>query len=80
MKQLRVTPTEILRVKEPVYEKLKLEGKSRGDLLRAISENPVLLQRPIVVRDEDVRREIIHAMVFHRQIERLRIEVRGLDR
>ena len=52
--RLRVSPMEILRSKEPVFEKLKLGegGKSRKDLLRAISENPVLLQRPIVVRGD----------------------------
>ena len=53
LKKLRVTPAEIIRSKEPMYEKLKLNQgeKSRGDLLRAISEHPVLLQRPIVVCD-----------------------------
>lgn len=45
-------PAEAVRVKEPLYEKLKLdESTPREKLLRAIAENPVLLQRPIVVRD-----------------------------
>ena len=53
LKKLRVPPTDIVRAKEPIYEKLNLgDGtKSREDLLRAISENPILLQRPIVVKD-----------------------------
>ncbi|MFN0118478.1 MAG: arsenate reductase (glutaredoxin) [Elusimicrobiota bacterium] len=53
LRKLRVSPMEIIRSKEPMFEKLKLgEGeKSREDLLRAVSENPVLLQRPIVVSD-----------------------------
>lgn len=52
LRKLRVTPLEMIRSKEPIFEKLKLgEGeKSRKDLLRAVSENPVLLQRPIVIR------------------------------
>ncbi len=52
LRKLRGPPMEIIRAKEPAFEKLKLgQGeKSRKDLLRAISENPVLLQRPIVVR------------------------------
>jgi arsenate reductase len=53
LKKLRVAPSEIIRSKELIYEELKLgQGeKSREDLLRAISEHPVLLQRPIVVCD-----------------------------
>jgi arsenate reductase len=52
LRKLRVAPMDIIRQKEPVFETLKLGvgTKSREDLLRAISENPVLLQRPIVVR------------------------------
>jgi arsenate reductase len=44
----------MIRAKEPVFEKLKLNepGKSRKDLLRAVCENPVLLQRPIVIRPD----------------------------
>ena len=54
LRKLRVTPLEIMRAKEPIFDELKLgEGqKSREDLLRAISEHPVLLQRPIVVRSD----------------------------
>lgn len=53
LKATRLRPEDIVRAKEPVYEKLKLgEGtRSREEWLRAISENPVLLQRPIVIRD-----------------------------
>lgn len=53
LRKLRVAPAEIIRSKEPIYEELKLNQgeKSREDLLRAISEHPVLLQRPIVVCD-----------------------------
>ena len=44
-----------MRTKEPIFDELKLgEGqRSREDLLRAISEHPVLLQRPIVVHGSD---------------------------
>jgi arsenate reductase (glutaredoxin) len=50
--KLRVPTKDIVRTKEPVYLKLKMDQGtwSREDILRAISENPVLLQRPIVVR------------------------------
>ena len=48
---LRIPPLDMLRAKEPLFEKLKLADgtKSRKDILRIVSENPVLLQRPIVV-------------------------------
>ncbi|MCG3205541.1 MAG: putative protein YfgD [Elusimicrobia bacterium] len=53
LRKLRTAPIDIVRTKEPVYGELKLDQgeKSREDLLRAISEHPVLLQRPIVVKD-----------------------------
>ena len=53
LSKLRVTPAEMIRSKEPIHDELKLgePGKSREDILRAVSEHPVLLQRPIVVRD-----------------------------
>ena len=41
---------EMVRAKEPIYEELKLgKGKSREEVLRAIVDHPILLQRPIVV-------------------------------
>lgn len=45
------SPLEMMRAKEPVFDEMKLgDGKkSSRDLLRAIVDNPVLLQRPIVV-------------------------------
>jgi arsenate reductase len=51
LRKLRVSPAEIIRSKEPIYEELGLSkgAPSRKDFLRAISEHPVLLQRPIVV-------------------------------
>jgi arsenate reductase len=54
LRSLRLAPIEIMRAKEPIFEELKLgDGKkSREELLRAISEHPVLLQRPIVVRSD----------------------------
>ncbi len=42
-------PALILRKKESLYKELGLEGKSKGELLKAISEHPKLLERPIAV-------------------------------
>jgi arsenate reductase len=45
-------PGEIVRKKEPLYGELGLDGKnpSRAEWLKILSENPVLIERPIVVR------------------------------
>ena len=43
-------PRTIVRKGEPLYKELELDGASRDELLDAIAENPILLERPIVVR------------------------------
>ena len=43
----------IVRSKEPVYEELGLgPNSSQSEIIYAILKEPVLLQRPIVVRDD----------------------------
>jgi arsenate reductase len=44
---------EMIRDNEPIYEELNLGDPqlSDGALYQAIAEHPILLQRPIVVRD-----------------------------
>jgi arsenate reductase len=46
---LRLKPRDILRTKDPAYERLGLASESRSDaeLLAAMAENPGLIQRPI---------------------------------
>lgn len=44
-------PREMMRTGEAVYGELGLEGASAEGLLAAISEHPILLERPIFVRD-----------------------------
>src|SRR5947199_286710 len=43
-------PRAMMRTGEDVYKELELDGASRDELLQAISEHPILLERPIVVR------------------------------
>ncbi|HEY2385565.1 MAG TPA: arsenate reductase (glutaredoxin) [Candidatus Binatia bacterium] len=51
-------PRAIMRTGEPIYAALGLSATTdRGVLLDAICAHPVLLERPIVVRDE--RRAVI---------------------
>lgn len=50
--QLGMEPQELMRTKEDRYEELGLAGKtlSRQEAIRVMVENPVLIERPIVVR------------------------------
>ncbi len=50
-------PRELMRKKEAPYKELGLddEGLSRDTLIKAMIENPILIERPIVVKDGQVR-------------------------
>lgn len=50
---LGLEPRELMRLKEPPYRELGLDdpSKSRAELIAAMVENPVLIERPIVVKD-----------------------------
>jgi arsenate reductase len=52
MVQLDITdPRDMMRTGEDVYAALGLADQSGNALLEAIAANPLLLERPIVVRD-----------------------------
>ncbi|HEX3793323.1 MAG TPA: arsenate reductase (glutaredoxin) [Acidimicrobiales bacterium] len=52
MTQLGFTdPRDMMRVGEDIYKELDLAGASGDALLEAIAAHPILLQRPIVVKD-----------------------------
>jgi arsenate reductase len=47
---LGVEPHDLLRAKEPPYRALGLsKGASREEVVRAIAQEPILLERPVVV-------------------------------
>lgn len=50
---LGMEPQELMRTKEDRYAELGLSGKrlSRAEAIRVMVEHPVLIERPIVVRD-----------------------------
>ena len=50
--QLGIEPQELMRTKEDRYAELGLAGKalSREEAIRVMIENPILIERPIVVR------------------------------
>ena len=49
--KLGIKPAELLRKKEPPYKELKLVDKLDDDeaIIKAMTDNPVLIERPIVV-------------------------------
>jgi len=51
LKQLKCRPREIIRPNEPAYQANHLENPNISDdkLLQAIVNDPILLQRPIVI-------------------------------
>jgi len=47
---LGIPPHDLLRTKEPPYKKLKLSPSSTTEeIAKGIAENPILLERPVVV-------------------------------
>ena len=45
-------PRDIIRTKEPVYAELDLDSADRDQLLDAMTEHPILIQRPIVIHGD----------------------------
>ncbi|HXG95088.1 MAG TPA: arsenate reductase (glutaredoxin) [Blastocatellia bacterium] len=52
--KLGIAPRDLLRKDEPIYRELNLGEREVSDeeLIRLMTENPDLMQRPIVVRGE----------------------------
>lgn len=46
---------QMMRVKESLYKELNLAQASEQQLTEAIAENPVLLERPVVINGERAR-------------------------
>ncbi len=54
---LGLSARELMRRKEPVYRELGLENEhlTEAELIAAMRENPVLIERPIVVANAEAR-------------------------
>lgn len=54
LEMLGMNPRELIRTKEAEYRELGLDAADLGnnELIRAMSEHPVLIERPIVVAGE----------------------------
>ena len=53
--KLGIEPEDLVRKKEDLYEELNLEQANRRELIAAMVENPILIERPIVVKGELAR-------------------------
>ena len=50
--KLGIEPRALMRTKEKIYKELGLAGVTDGDkLVAAMVENPVLIERPVVLKD-----------------------------
>jgi arsenate reductase len=45
-------PRVMMRTKEPVYRDLQLDGADADTLIDAMVEHPILIQRPIVIQED----------------------------
>lgn len=56
LKKLGMEPRDLMRKGEAPYKELNLkdESKSRGELIQAMVNNPILIERPIVVNGNRV--------------------------
>ncbi len=53
LQKLGLNPRELMRTKEAVYKELNLADESSDDvLITAMVNNPKLIERPIVVKDD----------------------------
>jgi arsenate reductase len=57
LQRMRLTPRQILRRKDALYQQLGLADETRSDdsLIDALLSHPILLERPIVVTPHGVR-------------------------
>ena len=53
LQQLDMQPRQLLRTKEALYKELQLDNKDLSDqeLIRAMCDNPKLIERPIVIKN-----------------------------
>ena len=69
LKLLHTSPEKIIRKNEEIYKTLNLKNANEATLIKMIHENPILLERPIVISKnqailgrppENVRQLITH--------------------
>ena len=58
-----IEPSQLARQKEPTYASVAARCKTRQDWLKALHENPILIERPVVILD--------HRAIIARPAERI---------
>lgn len=49
LKKLGIPAKDILRTKESIFQELKVDLENEDEIIKAIVDHPILLERPIVV-------------------------------
>ncbi|MGO3343692.1 MAG: arsenate reductase (glutaredoxin) [Marinomonas sp.] len=56
LKQLAITPIELMRTKEAIYKELGLNSEnSDEERIKAMHEHPSLIERPIVIHNDKAK-------------------------
>jgi len=57
LRRMKMRPRDLLRKKEPLYKELKLDDEKKTDeqIVDAMLNNPILIERPIVVTKKGAR-------------------------
>ena len=55
IKALGVSPADLLRKGEEPYKTLGLKDASDADIVKAMAENPILIERPIVLNGDKAK-------------------------
>lgn len=50
VKKLKLKPRDLVRTKEKIFAELKLDLDNDKAVLKALAKNPILIERPIVVK------------------------------
>jgi arsenate reductase len=55
IRQMHVPVRAVMRIQEPAYAEMKLDGADDDTLMAAVAAHPILLNRPIVVTDKGAK-------------------------
>ena len=57
LRRMKMRPRDLLRKKEPLYKELKLDDEKKTDeqIVDAMLNNPILIERPIVLTKKGAR-------------------------
>lgn len=53
--KLNLTPSQVVRSGEKIFKELELKNSSEEEILNAMVEHPILIERSIVVKDDKAK-------------------------